>query len=193
MSIADGYVISHPLGDDNADNDFSSTNVVANADGSILERLEYVQANMNAVANAPCIVKKVLATTANGSTTIFNYVGVIRIKSIFGVITTVMENKAQNMKLSIVADALGAYDICANKDIDTFAAGTLLTITGTAANAMVATTAVGVIAPGQANNVIASCITSGIIKVVAGAANTGAITWYINYEPLSANGAVTAA
>ena len=31
------------LGDDNSNNSFSSTNVVANADGSLIERLEYVQ------------------------------------------------------------------------------------------------------------------------------------------------------
>lgn len=181
------------LGANSANNCFDSSLVASNADGSLIERVEYIQSNMNAVANAPGVVKKVLATTANGSTTLFNYTGVIRIKSIVGVITTVMENKAQNMKLSIVPDSLAAYDICANKDIDTFAVGTLLSITGTAANAMVATTAVGTIAPGQANNVIASCITSGIIKVVSGAANTGAITWYISWEPLSSDATLTAA
>ena len=193
MGIPDGYNVEIPVGEDNANNAYSSTNVVANADGSVLERIEYIQSNMNAVANAPGVVSKALTTTANGSTTIFNYTGLIRIKSIVGVITTIMENKAQNMKLSIVPDSLGAYDICANKDIDTFGVGTLLSMTGTAANAMVATTVIGAIAPGQANGVIASCITSGIIKVVAGAANTGAITWYINWEPLSANATLTAA
>ncbi len=185
--------LDNVLGSDSANNQFASTNVVSNADGSILERLEYIQASMNAVANAPGVVSKVLATTANGSTTLFNYTGIIRIKSIIGVITTIMENKAQNMKLSVVPDALGAYDICANKDIDTFAVGSLLSITGTAANPMVSTTAVGGIAPGQANNVIASCIATGIIKVVAGAANTGAITWYVNWEPISAGATLTAA
>jgi hypothetical protein len=58
---------------------------------------------------------------------------------------------------------------------------------------MVSTTAVGTLAPGQAGSVVATCITAGIIKVVAGAANTGAITWDINYTPLSADATVTEA
>lgn len=184
---------SNILGANTADNLVDSTLVAANANGSIVERLEYVQTNMNAVAAAPNNVQKVLATTANGSTTLFHYTGKIRINSIIGTITTIMENKTQNMKIAITPDALTPYDICANKDIDTFAVGTLLSITGTAANAMLATTAVGTLAPGQASNVLVTCITAGIIKVVAGAANTGAITWNINYTPLSADATVTAA
>jgi hypothetical protein len=39
-----------PLGANNADNAFNSTSVVANADGSILERLEYLQSNGGLVA-----------------------------------------------------------------------------------------------------------------------------------------------
>lgn len=35
------------VGADDNNNEFSSSNVVANADGSVLERLEYVQQNMN--------------------------------------------------------------------------------------------------------------------------------------------------
>jgi hypothetical protein len=40
MAILDGFVIERPLGEDNADNDQSTTLVTANKDGSILERLE---------------------------------------------------------------------------------------------------------------------------------------------------------
>ena len=192
MTIADGYVVEKPLGEDNADNGFASTLVVANRDGSLLERTEYI---MSLLTNSviPQVTKKVLATTANGATNLFNFTGVIRIKSIVGVVTTIMENKTQNMKLGIFSDALSGYDICANKDIDTFAVGSLISITGTAANAAVSTTTVPAIAPGQTNVVIAACITSGIIKVTAGAANTGAITWYIQWEPLSSDATVTAA
>ena len=175
------------LGFDSANNQFESTNVVANVDGSIIERIEHLQ------ANGKNITSKVLTTTANGATTLFNYTGNIKINNIYGVISTVMENKTQNMKLSVKPDALVAYDICANKDIDTFAAGTLLSITGTAANAMVATTAVGTIAPSQAGGIIATSIASGIITVTAGAANTGAVTWYVDWEPLSSGATVTAA
>lgn len=181
--------IDNVLGANSADNQFTSELVVANADGSMLERLEYIQAggtNNN-------LTKKVLTTTANGATTLFNYTGNIRIKAIYGVVTTIMQNKTQNCKLSITADALVAYDICANKDLDTFAVGSLISITGTAANAAIATTAVGTLAPFQASEIIATCITSGIITTTAGAANTGAITWYVQWEPLSAGATLTAA
>jgi hypothetical protein len=183
----DGYNCDLMLGEDTADNAQSTSNVTSNEDGSVLERLEHLkQTNNN-------LVKKVLTTTANGDTTIFNYTGCVRIKGIFGVVTTIMQNKTQNMKLAITPDSLSAYDICANKDIDTFAVGSLISITGTAANAAVSTTGVGTIGPFQASEVIATCITSGIIKVVSGAANTGAITWYVQWEPLSAGATLTAA
>lgn len=178
------------LGFDSADNRFASTSVVANADGSIVERIEYLQ---DGGGTGSRIVSKALTTIANGDTTLFNYTGSVRIKAIFGVVTTIMQNKTQNMKLAVTADSLAAYDICANKDMDTFAVGSLISITGTAANAAVSTTAVGALAPFQASSVIATCITSGIIKQVSGAANTGAITWYCQWEALSPGATVTAA
>jgi hypothetical protein len=184
--------VNNILGFDSSDNQFTSTNVTSNADGSMIERLEYIQANMNAVANAPVVVSKAQSTIANGSTTLFNFTGTIRIKSIVGRVTTILETKTQNTKLAITSDALTPVDICANVDLTAAAVGTLLTITGTAANAMVAS-ANGVVAPGQAGQVYATCTTSGIIKVVAGAANTGAITWYLNWEPLSSDATVTTA
>ena len=190
-SITDS--VANPIGVNDANNAFDSTNVVADANGSVFERLEYIQANMINPATPSGVVDKILATTANGVTPIFNYTGAIRIKSITGTIKTIMQNKVQTMKLAIVSDALVSYDICANKDIDTFAAGTLLSITGTAADAMLATTAVGVLAPGQVNAIFATCVTSGVINVTAGAANTGAITWSVQWEPISAGATLVAA
>jgi len=180
------------LGADSASNDFASTNVVADADGSMIERQEYMQGKID-VITVPQLVSKVLTTTANGATTLFNYTGNVKITAIYGVITKIMENKTQNTKLSITADSLAAVDICANKDIDTFAVGSLISITGTVANAAVSTTAVGVLGPVQDGAVIATSITSGIITTTAGAANTGAITWYIQYEPLTSGATITAA
>jgi hypothetical protein len=178
------------LGYDSADNQFSSLNVTANPDGSMIERQEFMQSILTGTTR---LVSKALTTTANGAVTLFNYTGAVKITAIFGVVTTIMENKTQNTKLSIKPDGLAAYDICANKDLDTFAVGSLISITGTAANAAVSTTAVGTLAPFQASDIIATCITSGIITTTAGAANTGAITWYVQYEPLSVGAAITAA
>jgi len=175
------------LGINSADNLFISDAVTSNADGSVLERLEYIQANF-----VPNNVSKVTSSITNGSVTLFNYTGSIKIHSIIGRVTTLLETKTQNTKLSVVSDSLTAVDMCANVDLTAAAVGTLLTITGTTANAMVASTN-GAIAPGQANPVVATCTTAGIIKVVNGAANTGAITWFVNWSPLSAGATLTAA
>jgi len=136
---------------------------------------------------------KSVATVANGATTLFNYTGSIRIISIIGRVTTAIQNQATAVKLQVVSDALAAYDICATKDIDNFAIGSMLSITGTAANAMLATTGVGVLAPIQDGVVGATCVTAGTIVQNSAAASTGAITWEILWEPLSAGASVTAA
>jgi len=178
------------LGFNSADNQFDSALVASNPEGSMIERQEYIQ---SVLTGTDRLVSKALTTTANGAVTLFNYTGCVKIKAIFGVVTTIMENKTQNTKLSIKPDGLVAYDICANKDLDTFAVGSVISITGTAANAAVSSTGVGTLAPFQASSIIATCITGGIITTTAGAANTGAITWYVQYEPLSEGATITAA
>lgn len=122
--------------------------------------------------------------------TLFTYTGAIEIVHIIGTVTTPIQAQATTIKLKITPDALAAYDICGTVDGNAFVAGTLLSITGTAAGGMVATDAVGSIAPGQANSVVATCITSGAIGVVYGAASTGAIVWEMAWRPLSADASV---
>jgi hypothetical protein len=132
------------------------------------------------------------STTPLTDGTIFTFTGSIEILNIIGRVTDAHPVAANNCKLTITPDALAAYDICANKDLTGLGLGTLLTITGTAANAAVATTAVGTLAPGQANSVIATCITSGVISTVF--SDTGnqaaAIDWEMVWRPLSAGASV---
>lgn len=132
------------------------------------------------------------ATSASALTsgTLFTYTGSIEILHIIGRVTTGIQAQVTNTKLTITPDALAAYDICAVKDINAFAAGTLLSITGTAAGAMAGTTAVGSLAPGQANPVIATCVTSGVISSSFSAASTGAIVWEMVWRPISAGATV---
>jgi hypothetical protein len=134
-------------------------------------------------------------TSASPLTTgnLFTYTGTVKILNIIGRVTTIIQDVSTTVKLSVKPDALDAYDICANKDIQHFAVGSLISITGTAANAAVSTTAVGSIAPGQALPVIATCVTSGLVTVTYGNASTGAIVWEIEYAPLSAGASIIAA
>jgi len=126
-----------------------------------------------------------------GTGTIFTFYGGIEIVRVTGLVTTVIQAQATTAKLSITADALAAVDICATLDINGFAAGSLLEITGTAADAMVGTTAVGVIAPStQVNPVTAVCVASGVITATFGAASTGAIRWDLVWRPISGNARV---
>jgi hypothetical protein len=127
-------------------------------------------------------------TTGN----LFKFKGKIAIVSLIGTIITGIQAQTTNVKLSVVCDSLDAYDICANKDIVSFAVGSLISITGTAANAAVSTTAVGAMAPGQASIVTLTCITEGYITVTYGAASTGAIVWDLKWEPLSVDASVVA-
>ena len=127
--------------------------------------------------------------TPLGSQTLFTYTGDIEFE-IYGVITTTISAGTTNVKLNVTPDALSAYDICANKDIDAFLAGTVITTTGTASNAAVASTGVGTLSPFQASRHIATCITSGIISVTMGAATAGAISWKIRWRPLTPSATV---
>jgi hypothetical protein len=127
-------------------------------------------------------------TTGN----IFTFTGTIEIMAIIARITTAIQAQTTNIKLSVQNDALTAYDICANVDGNAAALGTLLSITGTAANAGVLT-ANGVLAPTQASRIITTCTTSGVIKATYGAASTGAILYMMMWRPLSADAVVAAA
>ena len=126
---------------------------------------------------------------------IFNFQGTIGILSITGRITTACEAAGNTCQLTITCDALAAYAICAVKELNNLGAGTLLSITGTAADAMIGTTVVGALAPGQASTIVATCVTSGTINTVFSATGTkdGVIVWDLLWIPLSASGLVTAA
>ena len=138
-------------------------------------------------------VKLVTKTSTSTLTTgtLFNWAGSIQILSIIGRVTTAIQNQATTVKLGIQADALTIEDMCATLDINAFAVGTLLGITGTYADAMIGTTGVPTKPPTTPIN--ATCITSGIIKVTYGAGSTGAIVWELLWVPLNATGSVTAA
>ena len=124
--------------------------------------------------------------------TLFTFTGSIEIVRISGRVSTVIQSQATTVKLSVQPDAQTAVDICATKDVNAFAAGSLLEITGTAAGAMVGTTAVAVRAPATQIAVITTtCVTSGIITVTYGAASTGAIVWEMAWRRLSAGATVT--
>ena len=125
------------------------------------------------------------ATTA---TPYFTVTGKIKLLDIVGEVTTVIQTQANNTKL-IANPTVGAdVDLCAVNDITADAVGTIYTITGTLANAMVATTSGAGVA--QAAPLV---IAAGTIDLSCAATNTGATKWLVRYQPLESGARVFAA
>ena len=129
------------------------------------------------------------------SGSIFSWTGSIGIVSIIGRVTTALEAATpQTIKLTCTPDALSATDLCATKDANAFGVGSLLTITGTLADAMIGTTLVGC-AVSQASMITCTCVTSGVISTVFGTSGSkdGVIVWEILWIPLTPTSTLVAA
>ena len=134
-----------------------------------------------------------LTNTPTGDTTIFTYNGPVEILAIDGIVEgTAMANAATGILLKATNDALAATDICAVLDVDSATVGTALNITGTIADALVAS-AVGV-KIAQAAPITLHCVASGKIELEnAGAANAGQTRWAVAYRPLAPGARILAA
>lgn len=128
------------------------------------------------------------ATTLPATTTkdLFTVSGLVQIQNIIGVVTTVIQTQACNLKLSTYVGTTST-DICADLDISADAVGSRMSITGTYANAMINTAAGVPLAP-QATAVVAH---GGTIRITTSATNTGAIRWVIRYRPLEHGARIT--
>lgn len=125
---------------------------------------------------------------ATADTPYFTVTGKIKLLDIVGEVTTVVETQANNTKL-IANPTVGAdVDLCAVNDISADAAGTIYGITGTLANAMVATTSGAGVS--QAAPVT---VAAGSIDLSCAATNTGATAWGVRYVPLEPGARVFAA
>lgn len=119
------------------------------------------------------------ALPATAASAIFTVTGRIKLIDIKGVVTTIIQTQANNTKL-IANPTVGAdVDMCAVNDITADAVGTVYSITGTLANAMVATTSgAGVFQAAPLT------VEAGTIDLSCAATNTGSVKWYIEYLPL---------
>lgn len=114
--------------------------------------------------------------------------GRVQVNLILGEVTTVMETKTINLKLQANPTTGTTNDLCGNLDMTAKEAGTLLTITGTASDALVAGSSGGV--KGQNVPVV---VAIGAIEAAVGATHTGSIKWSLWYVPLDDGASVTAA
>ena len=190
---------NNPIGVDDADNAFSSSSVVANVDGSVLERLEALMDPLSGYNPRMGFGVTKVSNLADGSGTdnLFTVTGRVLITSLTGEVTTVIGGAA-TMKLR---DVTNSVDLCAATTIDSDAVGTMYALTSISANILNGTGATPVI--GSIPNITGAVQTDvaivGDVQAaltiahVLDAADTGAVTWRLTYIPLVAGATVAAA
>lgn len=183
MALPDGYN-TYPLvnivGSDDSNNDFASTSVLANEDGSLLERLEDIRDKM--VRN---VSLGQAAASLTGTVTKFTVTGIVKILQIGVLVTTGLPAGANTLKFSFTPTGGGATDLSGATDTASAGAQQLFVVDGVAATGLVKTTAVGI---GVLANVahMPLILGPGVIQTIysAGPPATGAATLFVEYEPL---------
>ncbi len=191
--------VSNALGVNDADNAFSSSSVVANLDGSVLERLE---ALMDPLGGYDPLLGFRITKTSNladgsGTDNLFTVTGRCLITHLSGEVTTVIGGAA-TMKLR---DVTNSVDLCAATTIDTDAVGTMYSLPGLSAEILNGTGGTPVV--GSVPNVTTPASRAGqiigdvqaplTIAHVLDAADTGAVAWVLYYKPLTSASSIVAA
>ena len=182
MSIQDGYntqPIVGVVGSNDADNEFDSSLVVANENGSVLERVEDLKEHA-----ARCVSLGQVAANLTGTATKFTVTGVVAIKHLGMLVTTAIPAGANTLKFSFTPTGGNATDLSAATDTAGAGAQQLFLVDGVAATGLVKTTAVGIGVAANENMPI--ILGPGVIRTIfsAGPPATGAATIFVEYEPL---------
>ena len=187
------------IGVNDADNAFSSSSVVANVDGSVLERLEALMDPLSGYNPRMGFGVTKVSNLADGAGTddLFTVTGRVLITSLTGEVTTVVGGAA-TLK---IRDITNSVDLCAATTIDTDAVGTMYALTSISANILNGTGATPVI--GSIPNItgaqqvdvaiVGDAQAALTLSQVLDAADTGAVTWRLTYIPLIPGSTVTAA
>jgi hypothetical protein len=182
MVIPDGYntqPIVGIVGSNDADNEFSSLAVLSNEDGSVLERLEDIRDKM-----IRSVSLGQAAAALTGTATKFTVSGAVAIKHFGVLVTTALPAGANTLKFQFTPTGGSATDLCAATDTASAAKGQVFVVDGVKATALVKATDVGIVV--AANEHMPILLGPGVITAVysAGPPATGAITMFVEYEPL---------
>jgi len=183
---------TNAIGVNNADNAYDSSSVVANADGSMLERLEYSQGLL--LAGWRSVVTSEVALPNNTTTNLFTISGgPVRCK-IVGLVTTVIGGAA-NAKLQMTTTTPAAtVDLNAGAvAINTDAAGTIYQNVGATSVFTPSTGAGYALVDPVTVEEVEFILTPGTVKFHSSATQTGGVTWYMTFQPLSPDSRVVAA
>ena len=187
------------IGADSANNTFSSATVVANKDGTVLERLE---ALMDPLGGYDPVLGFRVTKTSNladgaGTDALFTVTGRCLITHLSGEVTTVIGGAA-TMKLT---DTTNTIDLCAATTIDNDAVGTMYALPSLSAQILNGTGGTPVI--GSVPNIAGVAYGAGqiigdvqaplTISHILDAADTGNVAWVLYYKPLTAASSIVAA
>jgi len=167
------------LGANSSDNQFDSSAVLANADGSMVERQEFIQTHISRGVSLGQA-----AAVLTGTATKFTVTGIVAIKHLGMLITTALPAGANTLKFSFTPTGGSATDLSAATDTASAALNQLFVCDGVAATALVKTTAAGIGV--AANEHMPIILGPGVIQTIysAGPPATGGATLYVEYEPL---------
>lgn len=128
------------------------------------------------------------ALPATTQSALFTITGRVRLISVIGEVTTVIQTQADNTKI-VANPTVGAdVDICAVTNISAAAVGSQFSITGTFATAMVVTPSGAFVA--QASPTI---LMAGTLDLSCAATNTGSVKWLVRYVPIDPGARLIAA
>ncbi len=191
-------VIGDRIGENNADNEFVSSAVVANADGSLMERVEYIQTAVGTGLSAPTTffpglgyhITKTAASIASTLLPIFTITGKVIITYMVGQTTSVF---ATTTSLQLVT-SVGSRVLCASTDVVTEIANTLYIVTGDPDDVLSATTQNLVGMAMNKSGVWAPMLfQDNVLQQKVDGAGTGLITWDLYYIPVSSGATVVSA
>lgn len=180
------------IGANSADNETSTSSVVADADGSVFERLEYLQVDNLAL---PRCVEKSDGAVLTGNDDLFTISGgPIKILSLVGIVTTIIGGASNGDVQLVTTSPAATVDLnAAPVAIDSDAAGTSYTMINTTGVFTPTTAGFVLFANSFATNETEYLAPEGTIHFRSSAAQTGVIKWYLRYIPLSPNSRVVAA
>ena len=131
------------------------------------------------------------AADLTGTTTRFTVTGPIKVNELGFLVTTAIPAGANTCKFSFTPTGGSATDLSGTTDTASAGAQQLFLVNGTKATALVKTTDVGIRAAGQ-NPTMGIILGSGVIQTIfsAGPPATGAVTCFIQWEPLTSTAKV---
>ena len=159
--------------------------------GTVEPKIDTIDTNVDTVlGGATRTVNRTTSNTPQSTQTPYFTVagGEVLILGIYGEVTTILEAGANSIKLVANPTTGADVDMCVALDTDTDAAGTMYNITGTPADAMVATTSGAMTS--QASGIV---VAAGTIDLDATASKTGLTKWMLHYVPIDSGATITAA